>query len=272
MGSEPRDSKGSPSGWGHFTLLDRIGAGATGEVWRAWDSLLHRDVAVKFLVGDDGGIASTPLLEEARSLARVQHSNIATVYGIAEMDGRAGLWMELLKGPTLAAEISRRGALPWPELARIGIQIAAALEALAHAELVHRDVKPANVILEPGGRAVLADFGLGRRSRADRDEAPLQGTPVFMSPELLDGGQPTHRSDLYALGITLHWALTGQAPFRARTYEELRLEAGPDARPHVGRPAARASARAGVGAPLPRVRHLPRINADPRGGRTCEGS
>ena len=110
VGSEPRDSKGSPSGWGHFTLLDRIGAGATGEVWRAWDSLLHRDVAVKFLVGDDGGIASTPLLEEARSLARVQHSNIATVYGIAEMDGRAGLWMELLKGPTLAAEISRRGA------------------------------------------------------------------------------------------------------------------------------------------------------------------
>ncbi len=255
---------GVPRTWGHFTLLELVGAGANGEVWRAWDALLHRDVAVKFLTRDSRvsgagsdaptgsplGLADGRLIHEARALARVQHPNVATIHGIAEMDGRSGLWMELLRGPSLAAEIERLGALPCAEVARIGVQLADALGALAQAGLVHRDIKPANIVLEPGGRAVLADFGLGWKSRtapgtASRGAASRgAGTPVFMAPSLLDGGPATPRTDLYALGVTLRWALTGKAPFRARTLEELRTEAArgpasplaeerPDAPPNI---------------------------------------
>jgi TolB-like protein/Tfp pilus assembly protein PilF len=110
---------------------------------------------------------------------------------------------------------------------RLGIKLCDALDALDHAGIVHRDIKPSNIILESGGRAALTDFGLGSRRRLFETASPRDGsgTPLFMAPSLLEGGPATPRTDLYALGVTLRWALTGRPPFEARTIEELRVEA-----------------------------------------------
>ncbi len=164
------------------------------------------------------------LLEEARALARVRHPGVVAVYGIAQHDGRVGMWMEFLEGSTLAAEIERRGSLTAAEVVRIGLALCRALEALEAAGLVHRDLKPSNVVLEADGRVVLTDFGLGQRWEL-ANGSHASGTPVFMSPEVLSGEPATPRSDVYALGVTLRWALTGRPPFKAANLEELRVEA-----------------------------------------------
>ncbi len=228
--AEPPPTSATPpfERWRDLTLLERIGTGAWGEVWRAWDATLHRQVALKFLVpsGDTDAHASANLLKEARALARVRHPNIVTVYGIAEDQDRVGMWMECVPGITLAREIERVGALPAHRVAQIGLQLCSALEALDAAGLVHLDIKPANILLEGEDRVVLTDFGLGWRSELDDHVTPRSsGTPLFMAPEVLAGGKPTHQSDLYSLGVTLWWALAGRSPFDARTLRELRDQA-----------------------------------------------
>jgi TolB-like protein/Flp pilus assembly protein TadD len=215
-----------PTRWGDLTLLELIGTGARGEVWRAWNPTLQREVALKFLQSGEGAAEAQSLLNEARALARVRHPAVVSVYGIAEHGGRTGMWMEYLRGATLAQEMEHRGALPPREVARLGLELCGALEAVHAAGLVHRDVKPANVILEPDGRVVLTDFGLGLRPElAAPSTLRGSGTPIFMPPESLDGEMPTVQSDLYALGATLWWALAGSPPFSARTLDELREQA-----------------------------------------------
>ena len=229
-GGDP-SGNGAPKTWGPLLLLEPVGSGSSGEVWRAWDPELQREVALKFLLVPDRSVPDpsevAALTNEARALARIRHPGVVTVYGIDEHDGRPGMWMEFLHGPTLAAIIERRGALAPIEVARIGLALCRALEAVDAAGLVHRDLKPANVVIEPDGRAVLTDFGLGqRRSVGDTGGHRTSGTPIFMSPGVLSGRPATPRSDLYALGVSLRWALTGRPPFRARTLEELKREAG----------------------------------------------
>ncbi len=244
-GAVPRG--GPLEAWGALSLLERVGAGATGEVWRAWDADLQREVALKFLHAGEDGLASgagSPLVREARALARIRHPGVVTVYGVAEHGGRTGLWMEFLHGATLEEEIDRRGALDPGEVLRIGLRLSEALAAVEVAGLVHRDLKPANVVLSSDGRVVLTDFGLGRRrGLADADLRRASGTPIFMSPEVLAGEPATPRSDLYALGVTLRWALTGRPPFGVRTLEELkaRAAAGPETALAAERPDAPAS-------------------------------
>lgn len=207
--------------WGPLTLLELVGSGASGQVWRAWDATLQREVALKFLKPDTAD-AGARLKDEARALARVSHPGVVAVHGIAEHGGRAGLWLELLRGETLAGRLERAGALPPAEVARLGAALCDALAAVHDAGVVHGDLKPANILLEAGGRVVLTDFGLGtRRVLAEADARRASGTPIFMAPELLTGGAATPRSDLYALGVTLRWALTGRAPFRAGSLDEL---------------------------------------------------
>jgi Tol biopolymer transport system component len=224
-------------------LLERAGAGASGEIWRAWDPSLQREVALKFLHSQGGTDNDAALLEEARTLARVRHPGVLAVHGIGTHAGRIGMWMELLVGKTLEMEIQRRGPLAPREVARIGLELCNALEAIQAAGLVHRDIKPANVILESSGRIVLTDFGLGRRLAFNREARGPSGTPLFMSPELLSGEPATPRSDLYALGVTLRWALTGSCPFQAKALDELRIEAerGPSTPLHAERPDAPAA-------------------------------
>ena len=218
-----------PARWGDLTLLELARTGASGEVWRAWDAWLQREVALKFLQTVSGpapgGVSDSALLEEARAVARVRHPGVVAVHGIAEHDGRVGMWMDFLEGSTLAAEIERRGAFSPSEVTRIGLELCRALEAVESAGVVHRDIKPANVIVEPTGRVVLTDFGLGRRwELADPESGRSSGTPIFMSPGVLSGQPATPRSDIYALGVTLRFALTGHAPFGARNLEELKVE------------------------------------------------
>jgi len=235
-------SVSEPKRWGHLTLLELVGTGAMGEVWRAWDPTLQRDVALKFpwpKSSESEAGSDEALVGEARALARVSHPGVVVVHGIADHDGRAGIWMEFLRGSTLAAEIERRGALPVREVARIGIDLCSALEAVDRAGLVHRDVKPANTILESDHRVVLTDFGLGwRLALAPAGTPGSWGTPLFMSPGLLTGEPASHHSDLYALGVTLRWALTGHPPFRSQLVEELRTEVtrGPSTALSVERP------------------------------------
>lgn len=227
---EDRKSR-SPAGdtlarWGPFTLLERLGSGSSGEVWRAWDGSLEREVAVKFLLPRSDDEPRDSLLAEARALARVRHPGVATVFGIAEHDGRVGMWMELLRGPTLAEVIERKAPLSIRDVTLVARKLCEALDALDHAGILHRDIKPSNVILEAGGRAVLTDFGLGSRRRLFVAVSPRDGsgTPLFMAPSLIEGGPATPRTDLYALGVTLRWALTGRPPFEARTMEDLKAE------------------------------------------------
>src|SRR5262245_12095693 len=254
-----------PEPWGDLTILELARAGANGEVWRAWDAWLQREVALKFLQTVSGPApetsADSPLLEEARALARVRHPSVVAVHGIAEHNGRVGMWMEFLTGATLAAEIERRGALPPGEVTRIGLALCHALEAVEAAGVVHRDIKPANIVLEPKGRVVLTDFGLGRRWQLSGPEGGgVSGTPLFMSPGQLAGRAATPRSDIYGLGVTLRWALTGQPPFRAGTLEELKAEvargpATPLAEECKGAPAALVAAIDRAMAPSPEARY-----------------
>ena len=187
---------------------------------------MQRDVALKFLLPRSDGDGRSDLLREARALARVHHPNVVMVHGIDERDGKTAMWMEYLRGNTLAREIEERGPMPARMARSIGIQLCSALEAIHGAGLIHRDIKPANIVLESERRAVVTDFGLGWRPALPGSSGqPSSGTPYFMAPELLAGGSPTARSDLYALGVTLWWALAGRSPFRSRTLQEHRAEA-----------------------------------------------
>lgn len=214
-----------PRRWGSLILLEQVGLGASGEVHRAWDPALEREVALK-LLRPESGAADRALLEEARALARLRHPEVVSVHGIGEESGRIGLWMEFLRGEDLAQHIERMGPLSAAEAVRIGSAVARALTAVHAAGLLHRDLKPANLVLTEDGRVVLTDFGLGtRRSAPDDDPLRISGTPMFMAPERLAGEPATPRSDLYALGVTLWCALTGKTPFAARTLGELRTQA-----------------------------------------------
>jgi serine/threonine protein kinase len=227
-------------------LLERIASGGGSEVYRAWDPALQREVALKLLSPAEGRPGSdAEWLEEARTLARVRDPQVVTVFGAGQHDGRAGLWMEFLRGPTLEHEIARLGRLPPAQVAGLGVQIGGALEAAHAAGVIHRDVKPSNIVLESGGRALLTDFGLGRRAAGQRDARPYSGTPLFMSPQRLAGAAAKPADDLYALGVTLRWALTGSPPFPAESLEQLRVAAtrGPERALHEERPEAPAALR-----------------------------
>jgi eukaryotic-like serine/threonine-protein kinase len=200
-----------------YRLLAELGRGGMGVVWRARDERLGRDVAVKVVhdwVAADRDLRRRFELEWA-ALARLQHPHIVRLYDVAEENGRTLLVMELVEGRTLAELVSRR-TLAWEDARRVAAPIAAAL-AYAHARgVVHRDLTPANILVEQdSGRVVVSDFGLARLARAG--SAPvsgvLAGTPEYWSPEQAAGRETGPPSDLYALGCLLHRLLAGREPF-----------------------------------------------------------
>jgi tetratricopeptide (TPR) repeat protein len=211
--------------WGPLVVLDKIGRGAFGDVYRAWDPRLDREVALKLLRQDTTERFGSPVIDEGRLLARVRHPNVVTVYGAERSGGRAGIWMEYLRGHTLAREVSERGPLAPGAAAHAAIQVAHALEAVHAAGLVHRDVKAHNVMRDETGRIVLGDFGTGLALNNEDDVAPdaqLAGTPLYLAPEVLEGQAASIASDLYSLGVLLYFLVSGRHPVEGRSLDEIR--------------------------------------------------
>src|SRR5882672_11088954 len=220
--------------WAHLTLLERLGGGTYGEVYRAWDRQLEREVALKLLrgvhpstslgAGGDDDPETSRITREGRLLARVRHPNVITVHGVDVHEGRVGLWMELLRGQTLEQLLHTRGAFGAREAAPIGIYLCRALAALHAAGLLHRDVKADNVIREEGGRIVLMDLGTGREidSNARPGLPDFAGTPLYIAPEVFDGAPASEATDVYSLGVLLYHLVTGSFPVWAKTVEELK--------------------------------------------------
>jgi eukaryotic-like serine/threonine-protein kinase len=211
--------------WGSLVILEKVGEGSFGEVFRARDPQLDREVALKLLrhADDSGADQETAVIEEGRLLARVRHPNVATVYGADRRDGRVGLWMEFLQGRTLAELVREQGPLGAKEAVFVGLDLCRALAAVHAKGILHRDIKAQNVMRETGGRFVLMDFGVGRdlRSEASSDRN-LSGTPLYLAPEALAGGESSVRSDIYSLGVLLFYLVTGTFPVRGSSLDELR--------------------------------------------------
>ncbi len=199
-----------------YEVKEKIGSGGMGTVYRARDVNLDRWVALKVLPPglQDQDEALERFRREARALARLKHPHVAAVYDAHVEHGFPYLVMEFIEGETLEQRLQRRGRLSVAEVVRLGIELADALEHIHSHRIVHRDVKTANVILGPDGRAVLADFGIALVATLPRISHGGMGTPEYMSPEQAEGRDLDGRSDLYSLGVVLYECLTGTVPFQ----------------------------------------------------------
>jgi Tfp pilus assembly protein PilF/TolB-like protein len=222
-GAEDVSSRSAlPTGyWGRLRLIDRIGGGSFGEVYRAWDAQLHREVALKLIpVAAVPAADASAILEEGRLLARVRHPGVVTVYDVQVRGPWAALCMEFVDGETLEQRVRRDGPLSAEAVVDIGIQLSEAVAAVHDAGVLHRDVKAPNVVVQGDRRVMLTDFGAGRT--VEGGGADLTGTPLYLAPEVLGGGAATAQSDIYSLGVLLHFALTGTLPIAGATLAEVR--------------------------------------------------
>src|SRR5436190_8530143 len=220
---------------GSYEIVAPLGAGGMGEVYRARDSRLGREVAIKILPAAVAADADrrARLEREARVLAALNHPHIAAIYGVEEIDGNAALVLELAQGDTLAARL-RRGALPVREAIAVARQIADALDAAHEKGIVHRDLKPANIALASDGAVKVLDFGLAMAISEPGSpvyDATTQhlvslpgivvGTPAYMSPEQARGQTIDKRTDIWAFGCVVFEMLTGRPAFGAETVTDI---------------------------------------------------
>jgi hypothetical protein len=209
---------------GRYRLVERLGVGGMSVVWRGFDEVLGRQVAVKVL---DGSLASDPAFRrririEARAAARLCHPHITNVYDYGQSDATPYVVMELVDGEPLADVLARDGVLPWRTAVTVCGEVASALAAAHQRGIVHRDVKPANVMLTESGAKVV-DFGLSALI-GESDVGPdgnLLGTPAYLAPERLDGGAVSPAADVYGLGLLLYRALTGQRPWHVASMTDM---------------------------------------------------
>jgi serine/threonine protein kinase len=227
-GNEPGTVPGAPPGaepedglvgrqLGPYRIEQRLGRGGMGVVYRAADTLLKRQVAIKVLPRSAWGDADRlrRLLREAEAVARLSHPNIAVIHHVDQWEGGYFLVLELLPGGSLQARLDRGGALPWPEATRALIDACRGLHAAHAAGFVHRDVKPSNLLCDAAGLVKVADFGLVRGGQLTATSTDcVAGTPHYMSPEQCRAEPVDARSDVYALGATYFALLTGRPPYR----------------------------------------------------------
>ncbi|HPF61067.1 MAG TPA: serine/threonine-protein kinase [Gemmatimonadales bacterium] len=213
---------------GKYQLLERLGEGGMGTVYRARDEMLDRDVAIKVLRPDL--VRQQALVErfrtEAIALARLAHPRIATLYGLERDGDELYMVMEFLRGETLEALVQRQGRLSWRRAAEICAQIAEALDHAHDHGVVHRDIKPANVMIGPGGAVKVMDFGIARMAGSSRQtrHGHSVGTPAYMAPEQLRGEECDGRTDLYALGAVFYELVTGRVAFEADSDYKLMMQ------------------------------------------------
>ncbi|MEO7888868.1 MAG: protein kinase [Vicinamibacterales bacterium] len=212
-----------PAEWGPLTVLEHIGRGTFGDVYRAHDRRLDRMVALKILRRQQPA-AATAVIAEACLLARVSHPNVVTVYGAERIGGQVGVWMSLIDGPTLEDELGTRGPFDPLTVAGIGLDLCSALDAVHRAGVVHHDVKAQNVMRAADGRIVLADFGAGSDAAelGTATAVDLAGTPLYLAPEVLAKHPASPQSDIYSLGVVLFHLLTGSFPLVGHTIDDLR--------------------------------------------------
>jgi RIO-like serine/threonine protein kinase len=211
--------------WGRYRLIERVGEGSFGNVYRAWDPELEREIAIKILhrrVADSH--LRERLLREGRALAKVRDHNVVSVFGMESHGDRVGLCMEFVPGKTLESVVRTEGPRSAHEAVLIGEDVCRALAAVHGAGFVHRDVKARNVMREQAGRIVLMDFGTGREAEdlQEAGQAGLAGTPMYMAPEVLAGLPASESSDVYSAGVLLYYLVTSDYPVEGRTLEELR--------------------------------------------------
>ena len=206
---------------GRYALCEVLGRGGMGTVWRATDRVLEREVALKEvtfsvdLTAEERAILRERTLREARAAARLDHPCVATVYDVVEEDGRPWLVMEHVSARSLQEILEEQGPLPARAVARIGFDVLSALEAAHGAGIVHRDVKPANVLVGPDGHACLTDFGIATTTGDSSltTGGALIGSPSYMAPERVSGEEPRPPVDLWSLGATLYAGVEGRPPF-----------------------------------------------------------
>jgi serine/threonine protein kinase len=223
MGTEPvaGTDEPVPVAWDRLRVLEMVGQGSGGRVYRAFDPVLQMEVALKLRRRDPSWTKRdlTDLVEEGRRLARVRHSNVLAVHGAAVSEGWVGVWTDFVRGVSLEEYLRQSGPRDVREAAHIGLDLCRALAAVHAAGLVHRDIKASNVMRENGGRIVLGDFGsMGETAKS---EGGFHGTPLTMPPEQLRGEPAGPTADVYALGVLLYRLVSGRYPIEASSFEEL---------------------------------------------------
>src|SRR3990172_6059288 len=199
----------------HYKILDKLGEGGMGIVYKAQDTKLDRLVALKFLP-DHVAVGSAELkrfVQEAKAAAGLNHPNICTIYGIEESNGKNFIAMEFVDGQTLQ---EKKSSLSMKQALDVGIQIAEGLAAAHEKGIVHRDIKPENIMFRKDGRVQIMDFGLAKLKGASRltKVGSTVGTAGYMSPEQVQGEETDHRTDIFSLGVILYELFVGQSPFK----------------------------------------------------------
>jgi serine/threonine protein kinase len=207
-----------------FELRSVVGSGGMGTVYRAWDTTLERMVAVKLmrkeLLDDQNALES--FYREARACARLNHTNIVHIYSFDDWEGQQYLVMELADHGSLDARIEKLRLLQELDMLDIGVKIASALDMALKHDLLHRDIKPGNILFNADHEPKLIDFGLARKADVEHEvEDVTWGTPYYVAPEKIKREPETFLSDMYSLGATLYHAMTGHVPFEAPTVEEV---------------------------------------------------
>ena len=204
--------------WGNFRLIRKVGEGNYGEVYEAIDTFLDHRVALKLLKPN---VDKSRILHEAKLLVGLRHPNVIAVHGADTREGRTGFWMDFIEGKTLAEIVRTEKVRSADEAVVIGGTLCRALSAVHSVGIIHRDIKAQNVMRESGGRIVLMDFGAGEYVDRSRGKVRPAGTPLYLAPELFDGGRASVASDIYALGVLLFFLVTGTFPYVAASTDDL---------------------------------------------------